>query len=259
MRIALLTACVCQLAASSAIGSGSSGRAHQAAQEPRRQPHRYLRRRVHELLPVRLWQLAQDNPVPGDKARWGRFDQLRELNLWTLKDILDEAAKPASAHSASAGKHRRPPCQAQVGDFYASCMDQAAIDAAGLTPIAGDLTRIASTTSKEDLLRVLGGLRRDGVNTLFTMSVGADLKDSTATLMGVDQGGDLASDRDYYVKDDAKNREIREQYGLVQLQVPSDHLHRPACLDRVHLWAEVGDKRCRSRDASVGRTAPAAM
>ena len=144
----------------------------------------------------------KDNPVPGDKARWGRFDQLREFNLWTLKDILEEASKPGT----------RTPIQAQVGDFYASCMDQAAIDAAGLQPIASDLSRIAAATSKDDLLRVLGTLRRDGINALFTMSVGADLKDSNATLMGVDQGGTSLPDRDYYVKDDPKNRETRQQY-----------------------------------------------
>jgi endothelin-converting enzyme/putative endopeptidase len=91
-------------------------------------------------------------------------------------------------------------------------MDQTAIDAAGLQPIAPDLSRIAAATSKDDLLRVLGTLRRDGINALFTMSVGADLKDSNATLMGVDQGGTSLPDRDYYVKDDAKNRETRERY-----------------------------------------------
>ena len=85
--------------------------------------------------------------MPGDKARWWRFDQMRELNLWTLKDTLDEASIPVAT---------RTPLQAQVGDFYASCVDQAAIDTAGLQPIASDLSRIAATTSKEDLLRVLG-------------------------------------------------------------------------------------------------------
>ena len=65
---------------------------------------------------------------------------------------------------------------------------------------------------RTELLRVLGSLRRDGLSTLFTLAVGADLKDSTTTLMGVDQGGASLPDRDYYVKDDGKNRETREQY-----------------------------------------------
>ena len=74
----------------------------------------------------------KNNPVPADKARWGRFDELREVNLWTLSDILEAASKPSPT---------RTPLEAQVGDFYASCMDQATIDAAGLAPIAGDLAR----------------------------------------------------------------------------------------------------------------------
>ncbi len=147
------------------------------------------------------WRKA--NPVPGDKARWGRFDQLREVNLWTLKDILEAASKPAEGRS---------PIEKQVGDFYASCMDQGAIDAAGLKPIEADLAAIQAAASKEDLLRVAGALRRDGLGTFFTFGVGADLKDSSKTLMNVDQGGTSLPDRDYYLKDDPKNTETREQY-----------------------------------------------
>ena len=144
-----------------------------------------------------------NNPVPGDKARWGRFDELREFNLYTLKDILDDAEKPVGT---------RAPIERQVGDFYASCMDTATIDAAGLKPISQDLERIAAATSKDDLLRVMGALRRDGTSTLFAFGVGADLNDSTKTLMNVDQGGIGLPERDYYLKDDPKNVETREKY-----------------------------------------------
>src|SRR3954451_1843083 len=58
----------------------------------------------------------KNNPVPGDKARWGRFDELREFNLYTLKDILEDASKPAAQRSG---------IEQQVGDLYASCMDTA--------------------------------------------------------------------------------------------------------------------------------------
>jgi putative endopeptidase len=145
----------------------------------------------------------KNNPVPGDKARWGRFDELREFNLYTLKDILEDAAKPAAT---------RTPIETQVGDFYASCMDTAAIDAAGLKPVTGDLERVAGVASKEDLVRVLGALRRDGLGTLFTFAVGPDLKESTRTQMNVDQGGTSLPDRDYYLKEDPKSVETREKY-----------------------------------------------
>jgi putative endopeptidase len=145
----------------------------------------------------------KSNPVPGDKARWGRFDELREFNLYTLKDILEEAAKPTPNRTA---------IETQVGDFYASCMDTAAIDAAGLKPLTGDLERAGGAASKEDLVRVLGALRRDGLSTLFTFGVGPDLKDSSKTQMNVDQGGTSLPDRDYYLKDDPKSVETREKY-----------------------------------------------
>src|SRR5215208_1077423 len=145
----------------------------------------------------------KNNPVPADKGRWGRFDELREFNLYTLRDILDEASKPTAT---------RPPIEQQVGDFYASCMNTAAIDAAGLKPITGDLERVAAAGSKEDLLRVMAALRRDGLGTLFNFEVGPDLKDSTKTVMNVDQGGTSLPERDYYLKDDPKSVETREKY-----------------------------------------------
>ncbi len=146
----------------------------------------------------------KNNPVPGDKARWGRFDELREFNLYTLNDILEASAKPSATRS---------PVEAQVGDLYASCMDTATIDAAALQPIARDLEAIAGAPSKEELLRVLARLRRDGLSTFFNFGVGADFKDSTQTLMNVDQGGISLPERDYYLKDDPKNVETREKYA----------------------------------------------
>ena len=145
----------------------------------------------------------KNNPVPGDKARWGRFDELRETNLWTLRDILDQASQPSNNRSV---------LQTQVGDFYAACMDEHAIDAAGLTPIADLLTSIGKVSTKAELITVMGTLRRQGLTAMFNIGIGADLKDSSRTLMNVDQGGTTLPDRDYYLKDDPKNQGIREQY-----------------------------------------------
>ena len=89
----------------------------------------------------------KNNPVPGDKARWGRFDELREFNLYTLT---------TSSRRRRSRRRRGRPIEAQVGDLYASCMDTATIDAAALQPIARDLERIAGAPSKEELLRVHG-------------------------------------------------------------------------------------------------------
>ena len=147
------------------------------------------------------WRKA--NPIPGDKARWGRFDQLAEYNRYTLRDILEKASSPSA---------KRTPIEAQVGDMYASCMDQSTIDARGLTPITGDLDAIAAAKTKSDLARELGSLRAPGVPGPFGFWVGVDLRDSTRTLVNVDQGGTTLPDRDYYLKDDERSKETREKY-----------------------------------------------
>ena len=145
----------------------------------------------------------KSNPIPGDKARWGRFDQLAEYNRYALRDSLETASRPDAGRSALA---------AQVGDFYASCMDQAAIDAKGLKPIEAELGRVAAAASKDELIRTMGALRRDGLGTLFAFAVTPNLADSNQTIVTVDQGGLSLPDRDYYLKPDPKNAETRERF-----------------------------------------------
>jgi predicted metalloendopeptidase len=147
------------------------------------------------------WRKA--NPIPGDKARWGRFDELSERNLYVLKEILDGVSSPTA---------KRDPIAAQVGDYYAACMDEKAIEAKGLTPIKADLAKIDAAQDRAALLRVMGGLRQDALPLVFNFGVGADLKDSNQTLMQFDQGGISLPDRDNYLKTDPKSVEMREKY-----------------------------------------------
>ena len=195
--------CLCLARRHWSLGPISRARAHQAAQEPRRQPHRHLRRRLHELLPVRLWQLAQGQPRAWRQGAVGTFRPAARA------EPLDAQGHPRRGRPSLG---TRTPVRRRWATSTRRAWTRPPSTRPACSRSPSDLSRIAATTSKEELLRVLGGLRRDGLNTLFTMSVGADLKDSTATLMGVDQGGTSLPDRDYYVKDDAKNRETREQY-----------------------------------------------
>ena len=73
------------------------------------------------------------NPIPSDQSRWGRFDALQERNRTILQSILE---------SASANKPSRTVVEREIGDYYAACMDQKAIDAKGLAPLKADLDRI---------------------------------------------------------------------------------------------------------------------
>src|ERR1039457_5648569 len=71
----------------------------------------------------------KNNPIPPDKARWGRFDELFERNLYILRDILTETQAPE--------KHSPP--ATMVGAFYGSCMNEAGDWKKGRGPLAPEL------------------------------------------------------------------------------------------------------------------------
>ena len=98
------------------------------------------------------------NPLPPDQISYGRFTELYELNLLHLKQILEEAAIPSP---------NRTPNEQKIGDEYASCMDTAAINKAGITPLQPQLDRIAALNSIADLPALLAHLHTIGVNAFF--------------------------------------------------------------------------------------------
>jgi putative endopeptidase len=147
------------------------------------------------------WRKA--NPIPPDQTRWGRFNELAERNRNALHEILEQAkdARPG-----------RNPLEARVGDYYAACMDEPAIEALGTKPIAPILEGVDAIASKEDLFRRLGENDAAALPTLFRFGAAPDLHDSKQTLASLGQGGLGLPDRDDYIKDDAKSKEKREKY-----------------------------------------------
>jgi putative endopeptidase len=145
----------------------------------------------------------KNNPIPPDQSRWGRFTQLEERNLAILREILEEAAKGGAQRDAIAQK---------IGDYFAACMDEAAIERKGLAPIQPELDRIRDLKDKSQLAAELAHLQRSGISALFEFGSGQDFKDSNAVIAQADQGGIGLPDRDYYLKDDAQMKTIREKY-----------------------------------------------
>ena len=139
------------------------------------------------------------NPVPPDRARWGRFDELSERNQATLRGILEKAAG-------------RPDDQ-KIADYYTACMDEKGIEAMGLRPIKSTLDRIAAIKAKGDLAGEIARLHLQGVDALFGFGSQQDYKDSSVVIAAVDQGGLGLPDRDYYLKDDARFADVRRQYA----------------------------------------------
>lgn len=142
------------------------------------------------------------HPVPADRSRYGRFDELREYNLYTLNAILEDTVKP--------GKHT--PLEKKVGAFYASCMDEAAAEKKGVTPIKPWLDKIAAIKDRKGVVATAATLQADSFRGFFSFYVNNDLHNSSTNIAHVDQGGLTLADRDYYLKQDAKMTEVRARY-----------------------------------------------
>src|SRR5258708_17608077 len=145
------------------------------------------------------------NPVPADRSRYGRIDEVTERNQATLRDILEKVAKPDPKRGAIDQK---------IGDYYASCMDESAIEAKGLAPLKPLLDRIASLKTKAEIAPILARLHSDGVMALFRFGAQPDFKNASVYLAAVDQSGLALPDRDYYLKDEARFADVRKQYPL---------------------------------------------
>jgi endothelin-converting enzyme/putative endopeptidase len=143
------------------------------------------------------------NPLPADQASYGRFTELMELNRLHLKQILEETSTPAATRTANEQK---------TGDEYASCMDTAAINKRGLSPLLPELDRIAALKTAADLPALLAHLHSIGVNAFFGMGSNQDYADSTSVISFYGAGGLGLPERDYYTRTDAKSLETRQQY-----------------------------------------------
>lgn len=151
-------------------------------------------------------------PLPADEARWFRsFSEVQQRNRELLRQIFDEAA-------ASGGD----PDRQRVGAFWTSCMDEAAIEAAGTTPLEPALGTIEAMTEPETLMTVVGLLHREGVPALFSLGVGPDPRDPSMVIASVGQGGLGLPDREYYMGGDPRTRQLIPTYerhvaGMLEL------------------------------------------
>jgi endothelin-converting enzyme/putative endopeptidase len=143
------------------------------------------------------------NPLPDDKSRWGRYDEMAERNREKLRVLLEDAGRPGAA---------RTPLERQVGDYYAACMDESLANRKGAAPLQPFFDRIAGIRSSAELVRVVATLHGDGATALFDFGSQPDLRNANQVIAYVDQGGLGLPDRDYYLKTDPKNVERRARY-----------------------------------------------
>ena len=146
-----------------------------------------------------------NNPMPPDQTSWSVYAKLAEDNLVLLRSILEQAAQPTPGRDA---------VSRQIGDHYAACMDEAAVNARGAQPLAADLGAIDALRSTRALGPVLARLQRQSHGKAVLFSVGSQLDpdDARKQIGGFDKGGLGLPDRDYYVQDSAKAEKIRNDY-----------------------------------------------
>ena len=144
------------------------------------------------------------NPLPADQSYWGSVSILFEENRNKLRGVLEKAA---ANKSSAAGSDER-----KIGDFWASCMDEAAIEAAGAKPIQAELDRIAKIATPADLQGEITRLQLLGANAVFGFTAEQDRKTSTEVIAIASQGGLGLPDGEYYTKTDEESKKLREQY-----------------------------------------------
>jgi putative endopeptidase len=142
------------------------------------------------------------NPIPLDQTSWSVYGKLYEDNLDYLRGILEEA---------STAKDRDAVTQ-KIGDYYASCMDEAEVEKLGAKPLQTNLAAIQNLTSTKNLAGLIATLQLEGISVVFNAGATQDPDNSDEVIVNVSQGGLGLPDRDYYLKDDAKSKETRERY-----------------------------------------------
>jgi len=161
------------------------------------------------------------NPIPADQVAWGTFNALAIWNVAAVHNTLEEAA---------AGPKSTPVDQ-KVGDYYSSCMDEAAINKAGLTPLKPVLDRIAGMKDKYALPEIMAQIhqtiRPANLNfidaqypgILFGVYSQPDLDDARSVVIALDQSGMGLPGREFYQKNDEKSKQIREKYMAFVAQI----------------------------------------
>jgi putative endopeptidase len=148
------------------------------------------------------WQSS--NPLPPTYARYGRFEEVAERNRLLLREILEAAAREEEPERGSATQ--------KLGDFWRSCVDEAAAEAAGVRPVQADLDRIAAISSREGIAAEIHRQQQMGLSPLFRLLAQNDYRKSDMIIAAISQGGLGLPDREYYLRDDERFSSIRSEY-----------------------------------------------
>lgn len=132
------------------------------------------------------------NQIPPDRTRWSRFHEVDERNKTAIKALLEEAAKGIGADAATK----------KLGDYYASCMDEATADRTGLAAVKPLLAK-AKLKDAKAWFGAVATLHEHGIWAVWSTDAHADLKDAGTHVLYLDAAG-LHLDRDLYLDPKAR-------------------------------------------------------
>lgn len=142
--------------------------------------------------------------IPGDLGSWGSFTELRESNQQVLLNILTKAAAD--------NKYPEGSDQRKAADFYSIGMDSLLAERAGVGVLKPYLSKIEAITNKSQIQSYLTDDMLTGSNAFFGLFILPDLQNSEKIVPYLGSGGLGLPERDYYLKTDAKSKEIRDRY-----------------------------------------------
>jgi putative endopeptidase len=144
--------------------------------------------------------------IPGSQPAWGSFNILAESNRATLRTILEEAARNSKARAGSN--------EQKIGDFYATCTDEARREAEGAKPLAPYLARIDKVSDPKGLQALVTDFHRAGLPALFGFGSVPDFKNSSTVIAAAGQGGLSLPTKEYYTKTDETS--VKQRAAFVQ-------------------------------------------
>jgi putative endopeptidase len=145
--------------------------------------------------------------IPADQARWGMFNDIYKRNEKVLHEALDKAARDPGDD----------PVMKKLGDYHAACMDEAAVEKAGLRALKPLFAASKKVRDLPSLAAAIPELHRSGIFVLFIIDAVQDRKDATRVIADIDQSGLGLPGRDYYLDPTPAAETVRKRYqGYVE-------------------------------------------
>ncbi len=145
-----------------------------------------------------------NNPIPDEYSQFGAFEYLIEENYTALRTILEGSAQNKKAQKGS--------LEQKIGDFFTTAMDTVAIEEAGLTPLKAEFEKIQAIKTREDVLNQIAYMHSKAIFPLFQIFPEQDQKNTEMVIAYLWQGGLGLTDRDYYLSDDGRSKELCTEY-----------------------------------------------